>query len=131
MDHLRLPGGWSRWVCVIIVAGLSVLLVGDGAHLGKVSRRSVDGGCSRGDFSCSNTSSECIPHSWACDGDGDCSQGEDELPSLCDNRTCADTYFLCDTNKCVPCEFVRDGFPDCEDETDESQTTSCTLPPTT
>lgn len=48
-----------------------------------------------------------------------------------DNRTCADTYFLCDTNKCVPCEFVSDGFPDCEDETDESQTTSCTLPPTT
>jgi hypothetical protein len=46
----------------------------------------------------------CIPLSWQCDGDADCENGEDE-PASCNEdaaiKSCDESYFKCDNNRCV------------------------------
>lgn len=59
--------------------------------------------------------------SWFCDGDSDCSHGEDE-PSTCtspQNRTCDPSYFLCKNGNCIPGRWQCDYDDDCEDKSDE------------
>ncbi|XP_069123510.1 very low-density lipoprotein receptor-like [Argopecten irradians] len=112
-------------VCFVLMAGLTFLSFCKTAHVKKV-RRSVT--CDRSEFACA---SDCIPIVWACDGDSDCAGGEDEIPSLCDNRVCPYTYFKCDGHKCIPCEEVNEGFPDCDDGSDEGYNGTCPTPPPT
>ncbi|KAJ9584467.1 hypothetical protein L9F63_021192, partial [Diploptera punctata] len=66
-------------------------------------------------------SGRCIPKSWMCDGDMDCSNGEDE-PSHCsssDFHSCDPTYFKCKNNKCIPGRWRCDYDNDCDDHSDE------------
>ncbi|XP_060067138.1 very low-density lipoprotein receptor-like isoform X2 [Ylistrum balloti] len=110
----------------VLMTAFTLFCLCQTAHIKKI-KRSVS--CERSEFACN---SGCIPNGWACDGDPDCSGGEDEFPSLCDNRVCPDTYFKCDVNKCFPCENVNDGFPDCFDSFDEeNNNVACTMPPPT
>ncbi|XP_033734413.1 very low-density lipoprotein receptor-like [Pecten maximus] len=117
---------YSTTVRFVFMAGLTLLSLCQTAHIKKVVRRSVT--CDRSEFACT---SDCIPNIWACDGDSDCSGGEDELPSLCEDRVCPHTYFKCDGNKCFPCEDINDGFPDCNDSSDEGYNGTCPTPPPT
>ncbi|OWF51259.1 very low-density lipoprotein receptor-like [Mizuhopecten yessoensis] len=122
-----MTGIHCRSLSLVLMAGLTFLCLCQTAQIKRVMRRSVT--CDRSDFACNGG---CIPNSWACDGDPDCSDGEDELPSLCVNRVCPDTYYKCDDTKCIPCEDINDGFPDCIDNSDEENNASCTAPhPTT
>lgn len=59
--------------------------------------------------------------SWQCDGDPDCSEGEDE-PATCSKpefHTCDPTYFKCANNKCIPGRWHCDYDNDCGDGSDE------------
>lgn len=48
-------------------------------------------------FQCKNK--RCILKSWLCDGDKDCSEGEDEPVNECAKRSCDPTYFKCKNNR--------------------------------
>lgn len=52
----------------------------------------------------------------------DCSQGEDELESICRksmSRTCNAGEFKCSNNQCIPKAWVCDGALDCSNDEDE------------
>lgn len=71
--------------------------------------------CGSGYFKCSDN--KCIPGSWMCDGDKDCSLGEDEQTCT----ACNGTAFYCgaESNKCLPRKDVCDGYEDCLNGSDE------------
>ena len=65
-------------------------------------------------------SERCIPRTWLCDGDLDCSPdsrppSEDEAPDLC-SRKCGRDEFQCLSGQCVPKHFYCDGDDDCADK---------------
>ena len=63
---------------------------------------------------------KCIPGKWLCDGDSDCSNGEDEDLSVCTKRTCDSEEWRCEAGQqCLPVAWVCDGTPDCIDGSDE------------
>ena len=41
--------------------------------------------CNRTCFNCGNGTEQCIPWHWVCDGDQDCTNGNDETRNLCQN----------------------------------------------
>ncbi|KAK7022757.1 hypothetical protein SK128_018106 [Halocaridina rubra] len=88
--------------------------------------------CNEDEFHCSSEF-RCITSSWKCDGDKDCSDGEDERD--CEPRDCMNgEWFNCTTPiACIPPGWVCDGDEDCADGTDElncpTQTTSTTTMP--
>ncbi|OQV22574.1 putative Sortilin-related receptor [Hypsibius exemplaris] len=78
----------------------------------------------------------CMPHSWLCDGDRDCSDGSDEAqcgtsaivapPALpmthaALQQACTDSEFRCNNGRCVPFRYRCDGQADCTDGSDEVQ----------
>lgn len=65
--------------------------------------------CEANKFRCNDN--RCIPYSWVCDGDRDCSSGEDEPRQECQhgNYTCPDEMFKCDSGRCINKNFVCDG----------------------
>jgi Low-density lipoprotein receptor domain class A len=77
-----------------------------------------------------------INTTWVCDGLPDCSNGADELPSLCPPYTtsflsgiwtvpdCPDSQFQCKGGHCIDLNYVCDGHPDCPDGTDEGRNCS-------
>ncbi|TRY76952.1 hypothetical protein TCAL_09210 [Tigriopus californicus] len=84
-------------------------------------------GCSSNNkFECKN--GECIWQAWVCDKDLDCSDGEDEDPSICQGRpTCTHDQFHCElSGECLDSSKICDGRTDCTDGSDE---TACTDPP--
>ena len=45
--------------------------------------------------------------------------GNEKCKPLTMNIRCSPLYFLCPSGECVPMNSLCDGFPDCEDKTDE------------
>ena len=76
----------------------------------------IDGGkCGAGRFQCHN--GECIPSTWVCDHDNDCSEGSDE--SSCPYAKCEKGKFQCSTGHCIPDRWHCDFDNDCGDNSDE------------
>lgn len=73
--------------------------------------------CEENQFQCKNK--KCIPVAWQCDGVNDCSDGGDEDPETCAQKTCAPGQFQCDNGRCVPLSYVCDVQDDCGDKSDE------------
>jgi len=78
-------------------------------------------GCPDSKFQCS--SGECIWNAWVCDGENDCSGGEDEEEGRCSIMVrCNETQWQCKLSaKCIDKSQVCDKKLDCEDGTDETQ----------
>lgn len=73
--------------------------------------------CRSDQFQCTNK--ECIPKSWQCDGNPDCTDQSDESEH-CQVTTCAKYEFRCNTTgRCIPLSWVCDGEADCQDNADE------------
>ncbi|NXN98396.1 LRP2 protein, partial [Rhinopomastus cyanomelas] len=73
--------------------------------------------CDSGSFTCLN--GQCISERWKCDNDNDCSDGSDELESVCAFHTCQPTAFTCGNGRCVPYHYRCDHYNDCGDNSDE------------
>nr|XP_012637337.1 low-density lipoprotein receptor-related protein 2 [Microcebus murinus] len=74
--------------------------------------------CSESYFTCPN--GHCIMEEWKCDGDNDCSDGSDELESVCALHTCSPTAFTCANGRCVQYSYRCDYYNDCGDGSDEA-----------
>lgn len=108
----------------------------------------ADRECPSGELKCDNTNI-CIYPEYLCDGYNHCGDNSDENPLFCgrqknfcscpisfppiclciymlgnlcptETRTCSSDEFRCDGGKCIPTNFVCDGFADCIDRTDEA-----------
>ncbi|KAF2887473.1 hypothetical protein ILUMI_18700 [Ignelater luminosus] len=87
--------------------------------------------CADKEFQCDEPDYRCIPSSWVCDGEKDCSKGSDE--KNCTDSTivelttveaisvnlCNDREFRCSSGSCIPKIWVCDGDRDCLDGKDE------------
>lgn len=81
--------------------------------------------CQENQFQCKNKL--CIPVAWHCDGVKDCSDGSDEDPETCSQKTCGPGQFQCDNGRCVPSSYVCDAQDDCGDASDEPYETCSKL----
>ncbi|XP_067676191.1 sortilin-related receptor-like [Haliotis asinina] len=71
--------------------------------------------CAADRFKCRN--SRCIPLTWQCDNDNDCSDGSDEVD--CPYATCPENSFQCTNGHCIPEKWRCDFDNDCGDSSDE------------
>ncbi|CAH1796241.1 unnamed protein product [Owenia fusiformis] len=84
---------------------------------GDCIENSSNGTCSPTQFACFN-GSQCIPLTWKCDHDGDCSDRSDELN--CPYNSCQPEQFRCeDSGRCLPSRWKCDHDNDCADGSDE------------
>uniref|UniRef100_A0A8C5RBH8 EGF-like domain-containing protein n=1 Tax=Leptobrachium leishanense TaxID=445787 RepID=A0A8C5RBH8_9ANUR len=116
----------DRWAgCFITLAEFSSLIFCILTNIFLLANRS----CAPTEFTCINNrppDRRCIPQSWVCDGDSDCSDAYDEHQ----NCTRASCQFTCQNGRCIPKVYVCDGDNDCEDESDELDH-MCTTPEAT
>ncbi|XP_069673416.1 low-density lipoprotein receptor isoform X3 [Periplaneta americana] len=89
-------------------------MVEDDAHL---TPQDVSRTCSETEFKCAN--GRCIPIHWQCDNEKDCSDGSDEVPSICQARACGLGEFQCSAGVCISQAWVCDRQADCPDMSDE------------
>ncbi|KAJ8966733.1 hypothetical protein NQ317_010605 [Molorchus minor] len=75
--------------------------------------------CTSGQWQCKGNDEKCIPWFWQCDGERDCKDGSDELPT-CPPRLCRAGQFQCKNNNCTPSATICDGTNDCGDNSDEA-----------
>ncbi|CAH2989504.1 unnamed protein product [Chilo suppressalis] len=76
--------------------------------------------CTSAEFRCKT--GRCIPISWRCDNEKDCSDGSDEEPGTCTTqRKCPEHKFVCATGHCIPASWQCDYAADCPDGSDEHQ----------
>ncbi|KAJ9583788.1 hypothetical protein L9F63_021878, partial [Diploptera punctata] len=88
--------------------------------------RSKRQGCSSTEFQC--TSGQCIDETTVCDGVKDCTDGSDEVSSLCSKTACPSYTFKCDYGACIDRTKTCDGASNCADGSDE-QLPSCVKRP--
>ncbi|XP_064477570.1 sortilin-related receptor-like isoform X3 [Ornithodoros turicata] len=84
--------------------------------------------CKKDQFRCVDNS-ECIPLSWKCDGNEDCSDGSDEKKC---RKVCepAEFYTTCgDGVTCIPKNAICDGVVDCKDGHDEANCSKAVTSP--
>jgi hypothetical protein len=75
--------------------------------------------CTSNQFTCQSTG-QCIPWNWQCDGIRDCADGSDELRKECENQCSNHTAtYQCETGQCINSIHRCDGLPDCRDGSDE------------
>ncbi|XP_015585106.1 very low-density lipoprotein receptor isoform X2 [Cephus cinctus] len=85
--------------------------------------------CPLRQFACDN--GHCIPFSWQCDGENDCTDNSDETFEQCKTTTkCTDSEFTCGNGKCIPVRWHCDNEIDCPDGSDENPEV-CSLRPCT
>ncbi|MPC76840.1 Prolow-density lipoprotein receptor-related protein 1 [Portunus trituberculatus] len=101
----------------------------DDCHDGSDERNCTiknDSECKGTEFKCDDD--RCIPASWRCDGDNDCSDNSDE--NGCESFSCAAWQIACRSSvmKCIFRSWRCDGQEDCDDGSDEF---NCTIPTTT
>ncbi|KAK6630599.1 hypothetical protein RUM43_014584 [Polyplax serrata] len=82
------------------------------SHL-SVSNRT----CSDTEFRCAN--GICIPLTWQCDSQRDCSDGSDEDLRICPVKNCTQTQYECSPGYCIVKAWTCDGFADCLNGKDE------------
>ncbi|XP_041476939.1 low-density lipoprotein receptor-related protein 2-like isoform X2 [Lytechinus variegatus] len=76
--------------------------------------------CLSNQFHCS-ADADCIPWFYECNGEAECSDGEDERNCPEGERVCDSAVFQCDGGfSCIPIPWLCDGEYDCSDHTDES-----------
>ncbi|XP_065196274.1 low-density lipoprotein receptor-related protein 4-like [Sycon ciliatum] len=68
------------------------------------------------DFTCT-ASRACVPRSWRCDGEPDCTDASDEVG--CQDVSCEDHQFMCSNGHCIPEAWECDTDVDCTDGSDE------------
>ncbi|XP_013176222.1 PREDICTED: low-density lipoprotein receptor isoform X7 [Papilio xuthus] len=75
--------------------------------------------CTSNEFRCKT--GRCIPLSWRCDNEKDCSDGSDEEPGTCtaQRSSCPEHKFVCASGQCIPAAWHCDDAPDCPDGSDE------------
>jgi hypothetical protein len=88
--------------------------------------------CQEWQFNCGN--GQCIFATWRCDGDADCSDGQDEenctasssdptiempYPVFPKETQCNEWTFQCANGQCIPYWWKCDGSRDCSDHSDE------------
>ncbi|XP_030029446.1 very low-density lipoprotein receptor isoform X6 [Manduca sexta] len=75
--------------------------------------------CTSSEFRCKT--GRCIPLSWRCDNEKDCTDGSDEEPGTCKVEACGPEEFTCrgKAGECVPLTWMCDDNPDCSDGSDE------------
>jgi hypothetical protein len=77
--------------------------------------------CAPHEFRC-NATGRCIPWSWVCDREEDCSDGADEnVDQECVTPLdkCSVDKFACANKKCIRAEYYCDDEDDCGDGSDE------------
>ncbi|CAG4979463.1 unnamed protein product [Parnassius apollo] len=77
--------------------------------------------CTSSEFRCKT--GRCIPMSWRCDNEKDCSDGSDEEPGTCMSQrsSCPEHKFVCTSGHCIPAAWHCDDAADCPDGSDEHQ----------
>ncbi|XP_064071124.1 very low-density lipoprotein receptor-like isoform X14 [Vanessa tameamea] len=75
--------------------------------------------CTSSEFRCKT--GRCVPLSWRCDNEKDCSDGSDEEPGTCKVEACGPEEFTCrgKRGECVPLTWMCDDNVDCSDGSDE------------
>ncbi|XP_060808207.1 low-density lipoprotein receptor isoform X8 [Amyelois transitella] len=74
--------------------------------------------CTSSEFRCKT--GRCVPMSWRCDNEKDCSDGSDEDPLTCTSqRSCPEHKFVCTSGHCISAAWHCDYEADCPDGSDE------------
>ncbi|XP_037081433.1 very low-density lipoprotein receptor-like [Pollicipes pollicipes] len=77
--------------------------------------------CEAGAFACAD-GMLCVPSTWRCDIEHDCSDGSDEWN--CAAPACATGDFRCDSGRCIHGSWRCDGDQDCPNGSDEQNCSS-------
>lgn len=89
--------------------------------------------CGVDEFTCRSASGECVPLTWMCDDNPDCSDGSDEkacsklrdffkmidFKEIVLDETCRSDEFTCKNGKCIQKKWICDLDNDCGDGSDE------------
>lgn len=73
-----------------------------------------------------NDKKSCIKSTFRCDGERDCTNGEDEIydcfkvVTVEPIPTCLPDQFQCSDKSCIPSDYICDGSDNCKDGSDES-----------
>ncbi|ENN76776.1 hypothetical protein YQE_06617, partial [Dendroctonus ponderosae] len=82
--------------------------------------------CGPDEFTCRSAPGECVPLTWMCDDNADCSDRSDEKSC---NETCRADEFTCKNGKCIQKRWVCDSDNDCGDNSDETECPEVSCPP--